>query len=197
LKQARMAEEIDRLRARGGRLVGQGGLSVYQAHSHEIPTLLPEIGRLREITFREVGEGTGNDIDLDKYDRYYEHLILWDEEKEQVAGAYRLGRADMILREYGPKGLYTNTLFKFEKPFLANLEACCGNGAQLHHQGLSAESGLAAAAVEGDRALDRTQPALQEAVWPGEHQQGLQQPVAEDDRGVFAGQPHAPASPAS
>jgi putative hemolysin len=122
IQQERMVEEIDRIRARGGRLVGQGNLSVYQAHSHEIPTLLPEIGRLREITFREVGEGTGNDIDLDKYDRYYEHLILWDEEKEQVAGAYRLGRADVILREYGPKGLYTNTLFHFEKPFLANLE---------------------------------------------------------------------------
>lgn len=121
-QQAHMVEEIDRIRARGGRLVGQGNLSVYQAHSHEIPTLLPEIGRLREVTFREVGEGTGNDIDLDKYDRYYEHLILWDEEKEQVAGAYRLGRADVILREYGSKGLYTSTLFRFEKPFLANLE---------------------------------------------------------------------------
>lgn len=119
---AHMVEEIDRIRARGGRLVGQGNLSVYQAHSHEIPALLPEIGRLREITFREVGEGTGNEIDLDKYDRYYEHLILWDEEKEQVAGAYRLGRADVILREYGSKGLYTSTLFRFEKPFLANLE---------------------------------------------------------------------------
>jgi len=127
-QQARMAEEIDRIRARGGKLVGQSNLSVYQAHSHEIPTLLPEIGRLREITFREVGEGTGNDIDLDKYDRYYEHLILWDEEKEQVAGAYRLGRADVILREYGPKGLYTNTLFRFEKPFLANLEAAVEMG---------------------------------------------------------------------
>lgn len=127
-QQAHMVEEIDRLRARGGRLVGQGMLSVYQAHSHEIPALLPEIGRLREVTFREVGEGTGNDIDLDKYDRYYEHLILWDEEKEQVAGAYRLGRADVILREYGPKGLYTNTLFRFEKPFLANLEAAVEMG---------------------------------------------------------------------
>ena len=127
-QQARMVEEIDRIRARGGKLVGQSNLSVYQAHSHEIPTLLPEIGRLREVTFREVGEGTGNDIDLDKYDRYYEHLILWDEEKEQVAGAYRLGRADVILREYGPKGLYTNTLFRFEKPFLANLEAAVEMG---------------------------------------------------------------------
>lgn len=124
----RMVEEIDRLRARGGRLVRQGNLSVYQAHSHEIPVLLPEIGRLREVTFRAVGEGTGNDIDLDKYDRYYEHLILWDEEKEQVAGGYRLGRADMILQEYGPKGLYTNTLFHFEKPFLSNLGAAVEMG---------------------------------------------------------------------
>ncbi len=128
IQQEHMVEEIDRLRARGGRLVGQGMLSVYQAYSHEIPALLPEIGRLREITFRDVGEGSGNDIDLDKYDRYYEHLILWDEEKEQVAGAYRLGRADVILREYGPKGLYTNTLFRFEKPFLANLEAAVEMG---------------------------------------------------------------------
>ncbi len=119
--QTRMVCEVDQLRARGGRLVGQGGLSVYQAHSHEIPCLLQEIGRLREVTFREVGEGTGEAVDLDRFDRYYEHLVLWDEEKEQIAGAYRLGRADIILREYGPKGLYTSTLFRFEKPFLSHL----------------------------------------------------------------------------
>ncbi len=120
--QTRMVCEVDLLRARGGKLVGQGDLSVYQAHSHEIPCLLQEIGRLREVTFREVGEGTGEAVDLDKFDRYYEHLVLWDEEKEQIAGAYRLGRADFILREYGPKGLYTSTLFRFEKPFLSHLQ---------------------------------------------------------------------------
>jgi hypothetical protein len=119
--QERMVEEIDSIRARGGRLIAQGKLSVYQAYSHEIPCLLREIGRLREITFREVGEGTGEALDLDRFDRYYEHLILWDEEEETIAGAYRLGRADVILREYGPKGLYTSTLFHFEKPFLAHL----------------------------------------------------------------------------
>lgn len=119
--QTRMVCEVDQLRSRGGRLVGQGNLSVYQAHSHEIPCLLQEIGRLREVTFREVGEGTGEAVDLDRFDRHYEHLVLWDEEKEQVAGAYRLGRADIILREYGPKGLYTSTLFRFEKPFLSHL----------------------------------------------------------------------------
>lgn len=126
--QRRIVSEVTAVRDRGGMLVSQGQLSVYCAHSHEIPDTLQEIGRLREITFREVGEGTGQEVDLDKYDRYYQHLFLWDEEKQQIAGAYRLGRADIILREYGPKGLYTSTLFKFEKPFLANLESAVEMG---------------------------------------------------------------------
>ena len=126
--QERIVREVNALREHGACLVSQGGLSVYCAHSHEIPDTLEEIGRLREITFRQVGEGTGEEIDLDKYDRYYEHLFLWDESKQRIAGAYRLGRADMILREYGPKGLYTNTLFMFEKPFLANLESAVEMG---------------------------------------------------------------------
>lgn len=124
----RIAREVQALHERGCRLTGQGNLSVYAAHSHEIPDTLKEIGRLREATFRLVGEGTGQDIDLDKYDRYYEHLFLWDEERQCIAGAYRLGRADVILREYGPKGLYTNTLFKYEKPFLAHLESAVEMG---------------------------------------------------------------------
>jgi putative hemolysin len=124
----RILLEVEAVRARNGCLVTQGGLSVYAAHSHEIPDTLQEIGRLREITFRQVGEGTGEEVDLDKFDRYYEHLFLWDEQKKCIAGAYRLGRADIILREYGPKGLYTNTLFTFEKPFLANLESAVEMG---------------------------------------------------------------------
>jgi putative hemolysin len=124
----RIQAEVQALNERGGRLTGQGNLSVYAAHSHEIPETLQEIGRLREVTFRSVGEGTGNEVDLDSYDQYYEHLFLWDEEKQRIAGAYRLGRADFILREYGPKGLYTSTLFKFEKPFLAHLESAVEMG---------------------------------------------------------------------
>lgn len=127
-RQLRIESEVRALHERGGRLVGQGNLSVYAAHSHEIPDTLQEIGRQREITFRSVGEGTGNEVDLDRYDRYYQHLFLWDEDKQQLAGAYRLGRADVILREYGPKGLYTSTLFKFEKPFLAHLESAVEMG---------------------------------------------------------------------
>lgn len=116
-----LTREVEALRARGEHLGSQGALSAFCASSREIPNVLHEIGRLREITFRQVGEGTGEPIDLDKFDRYYLHIFLWDEKKHQIAGAYRLGKADLILREYGPKGLYTNTLFKFEKPFLAHL----------------------------------------------------------------------------
>ena len=113
--------EIEQLRTKDSILASQGGLTVFVASANEIPHLLQEIGRLREVTFREVGEGTGEEIDLDKFDRYYLHILLWDEKKHGIAGAYRLGRADLILREYGPKGLYTNSLFKFEKPFLSHL----------------------------------------------------------------------------
>jgi putative hemolysin len=126
--QERILHEVNALKERGACLVNQSGFSVFSAHSHEIPDTLQEIGRLREITFRQVGEGTGLEIDLDKFDRYYEHLFLWDEAKQRIAGAYRLGRADIILREYGPKGLYTNTLFMFEKPFLASLESAVEMG---------------------------------------------------------------------
>ena len=113
--------EVEQMRAKGAVLASQGGLTVMIASANEIPNVLQEIGRLREVTFREVGEGTGEEIDLDKFDRYYQHVFLWDEKKDAIAGAYRLGRADIILREYGPKGLYTNSLFKFEKPFLSHL----------------------------------------------------------------------------
>jgi putative hemolysin len=121
VQQERLMTEVEALREGGRCLAVQGDLSVYAAHSQQIPHVLQEIGRLREITFREVGEGTGLAVDLDAFDRYYEHLFLWDERRHCIAGAYRLGRADMILREYGPTGLYTSSLFHFEKPFLANL----------------------------------------------------------------------------
>jgi putative hemolysin len=118
---ASMALEIEQLRTQGRVLASQSSLSVIVAEAAQIPNVLHEIGRLREITFREVGEGTGNEIDLDKFDRYYLHIILWDDQQQRVAGAYRLGRADIILKEYGAKGLYTNTLFKFKKPFLVHM----------------------------------------------------------------------------
>ncbi len=114
--------EVEQVRASNGLLASHGSLSVFVGAAPEIPHLLREIGRLREVTFREVGEGTGEDVDLDRFDDYYLHIFLWDEKARCLVGAYRLGRADMILRRFGKKGLYTNTLFKFRKPFLHHLD---------------------------------------------------------------------------
>ncbi|MGD2270450.1 MAG: lysophospholipid acyltransferase family protein [Desulfobacterales bacterium] len=99
------------------RLVQNGDYAVYIARSSQIPNVLNEIGRLREITFREVQEGTGNPIDLDHFDSYYLHLFIWNLAKEELVGAYRLGLADEIIKTYGRKGLYTSTLFRFKPDF--------------------------------------------------------------------------------
>ena len=79
--------------------------------------VMREIGRLREITFRKVGEGTGKKRDTDKYDRYYRHLVLWDDEELEIVGAYRIGESDTIFQEYGVEGFYTHTLFEFGEGF--------------------------------------------------------------------------------
>jgi hypothetical protein len=87
---------------------------VFLAEAHAIPNILHEIGRLREITFREVGEGTNESIDLDKHDKYYHHLFLWDNEANKIAGAYRMGLGSEIYPKYGINGFYLNDLFRFE-----------------------------------------------------------------------------------
>ncbi len=117
-----LAGEVESLRQQGGLLCKQGPLEAYVASAASIPLLLNEIGRLREVTFRHVGEGTGKEIDLDKFDSYYLHVFLWDEQHGRVAGAYRLGQCDQILRSKGARGLYTNTLFKFRPAFVGQLE---------------------------------------------------------------------------
>lgn len=75
--------------------------------------LLREIGRLRELTFREVGEGTGKRMDVDPYDAWYEHIVLWDAQAQKIAGAYRIARGASVLAEQGLKGLYTASLFRY------------------------------------------------------------------------------------
>ena len=74
-----------------------------------------KLGRLREITFRAAGEGTGRSADLDQFDAYYWHLLLWNKEKQEMAGAYRAGNTDEIIRAHGVKGLYTNTVFRYNE----------------------------------------------------------------------------------
>lgn len=95
------------------RLAESGDLVVLCGASAEFPTAMREIGRLREIAFRRAGEGTGRSIDLDRFDGYYQHLVLWNTAAHEVVGAYRLGPTPDILPRYGIRGLYTSTLFRF------------------------------------------------------------------------------------
>jgi len=99
-------------------LTGNDSLTVYWAESKQIPSVLREIGRLRELTFRATGEGTGKSIDLDHYDHYYQHLIVWNHEKHEVVASYRMGRTDEIIEKMGLEGLYTTTLFVYDEALL-------------------------------------------------------------------------------
>ena len=99
-------------------LLESSEFSVYGVYASQIPRLLHEIGRLREVTFRAVGEGTGRAIDLDRFDQFYLHLVLWNNEKQELVGAYRLGKSDEIVARYGKKGLYTSTLFRYSRKLL-------------------------------------------------------------------------------
>jgi putative hemolysin len=96
-------------------LVENSQFAVYAARASEVPNLLDELGRLREITFRAAGEGTGRGTDLDHFDSYYWHLLLWNKERQELAGAYRAGNTDEIIRKHGVKGLYTNTVFRYDE----------------------------------------------------------------------------------
>lgn len=97
------------------RLNRQGEFDLFLAGSHRIPHVLREIGRLREETFRAVGEGTNKAIDLDEFDLYYDHLFLWDRQLRRVAGAYRIGDGKRIMGRYGKRGFYTHTLFRMDR----------------------------------------------------------------------------------
>lgn len=112
-----MHDEIAAL-PEGRVLLRSGDYDVIHAVKSEIPLIMREIGRLRELTFRKVGEGTGKSSDLDAFDEYYSHLFLWNRVRHEVVGAYRLGRTDEIMSRFGPRGLYTNTLFVLTREFL-------------------------------------------------------------------------------
>lgn len=88
---------------------------MYVAAANQIPVTLREIGRLREIAFRQAGEGTGRALDLDQFDAHYQHLWIWNEKASELVGAYRLVGTDTIRQ---PRDLYTSTLFRFRPGLL-------------------------------------------------------------------------------
>ncbi len=115
-----LAEEIHNLGPE--RCLAQNGdLAVYRGTAREMPQLMREIGRLRELTFRKVGEGTGKSLDLDRFDNYYEHLLLWHRSEHELIGAYRAGNTAEILPRHGIDGLYTSTLFRYDERIFQRL----------------------------------------------------------------------------
>ena len=103
------------------RIASNGDFEVWHARAVQLPAVLQEIGRLRELTFRVVGEGTGRSSDLDLFDDYYEHLFVWNRERGEVVGAYRAGAVGAIVAKLGSRGLYTSTLFSFDRRLLPAL----------------------------------------------------------------------------
>ena len=104
--------EIDRLPT-SQRLIDSGSFQVYWSHATQARGVLQEIGRLRELTFRAVGEGSGKSLDIDSFDAYYLHMFVWDAQASAIVGAYRLGLVRDILSQRGKRGLYTHSLFKY------------------------------------------------------------------------------------
>lgn len=109
-------EDIKRIDPRD-LLFTQGDFKVFMSGAKRIPNILHEISRLREITFREVGEGTNYECDTDEYDIHYKHLFIWDDKEQKIVGSYRIGLGDVLYRRYKKKGFYLNELFKISKDF--------------------------------------------------------------------------------
>jgi putative hemolysin len=116
-----LAREVGALPAEQ-HLIDTDRYAVYWATAAQIPRTLREIGRLREETFRTVGEGTGRALDLDRFDDHYLHLFLWDKARRAVVGAYRMGTVETILAQHDGRGLYTSTLFRYTPEILERLK---------------------------------------------------------------------------
>jgi putative hemolysin len=112
--EALMEIEVENCIKMDKRLLSSRNYEVFLAKKEVIPHIMAELGRLREITFRAIGEGTNNATDLDKFDAYYYHLFLWDNEAKKVAGAYRMGMGNEIYGKHGIDGFYLQELFRFE-----------------------------------------------------------------------------------
>ena len=109
---------------KSSQLIGQtaDGKKIYLYDYVDNSAVMNEIGRLREISFRKVNEGVNKKRDLDQYDQYYKHIVLWDDEDLEIVGAYRIGEGKSINAQYGKYGFYSNTLFRFKKPFVKYLD---------------------------------------------------------------------------
>lgn len=119
-----VVKEFSRLKNAGKMLFEVAAYQCYLAEYEEIPISMIELGRRREESFRATGEGSNKDIDVDKYDKYYKHLILWDAKRKRIAGGYRLGIGSEIFENHGGiEGLYTSSLFSYSVDFEPTLRS--------------------------------------------------------------------------
>lgn len=103
------------------KLFDVGNYECYLADYDSIPFIMREIAIRREIAFRAVGEGTGKPMDTDEFDPFYKHLFIWDRDNCSIVGAYRLGFCKEIIKRNGIKGIYSQTLFKYNREFYSVL----------------------------------------------------------------------------
>jgi putative hemolysin len=118
---ALMVAELEAIREKSF-LYASTDYECYLADYEDIPNLMHEIARLREETFRAIGEGTGKSLDQDEFDPHFKQLILWDKVKQKIAGCYRLGIGSEIIPQYGIKGFYVSTLVNIDEAFSHYLE---------------------------------------------------------------------------
>src|SRR5690606_20011223 len=122
-------EEIEFLRKKEDALLFRNNnYECYFSKANDIPNILREIGRLREITYREIGEGTNLEIDLDRYDVHYHHLFLWDTDTQRMVGAYRMALGKEVYEQFGINGFYINELFHFEPEIHPFFKRCIEMG---------------------------------------------------------------------
>ncbi len=108
-------KDINKIKGTDKLLFSNGNYDIYFTNYEEIPSIMREIGRQRELTFRAVGEGSNLPFDLDEYDKHYHHLFLWDNTAEKLVGAYRMALGKEVMKKYGIKGFYTSSLFEFDQ----------------------------------------------------------------------------------
>ncbi len=116
--------EIEALSKNDRMLFRNGNYEVFFAGYNDIPSIMREIGRQRELTFRKIGEGSNLPFDLDEYDEHYHHLFLWDSQAKKLAGAYRMALGAEVMKKHGIDGFYTSSLFEFDpelRPFFRKI----------------------------------------------------------------------------
>ncbi|HHN48753.1 MAG TPA: lysophospholipid acyltransferase family protein, partial [Bacteroidales bacterium] len=110
VEQSLLEQEIEKIKD-SDLLINFRDFDLFLSESTDIPNILREIGRLREVTFREVGEGTNRAIDIDEFDLDYHHLFIWSKTEKRIIGAYRIGKGNELFNKFGVKGFYVSTLF--------------------------------------------------------------------------------------